>query len=52
MVLAVALTPRTRRLIDRAELEAMGRDAWLVNVARGEVVDTEVVGPHPQYSSE
>jgi phosphoglycerate dehydrogenase-like enzyme len=43
VVLAVALTPRTRRLIGRAELEAMGRDTWLVNVARGEVVDTEAL---------
>jgi phosphoglycerate dehydrogenase-like enzyme len=43
VVLAAALTPRTRRLIGRMELEAMRRDAWLVNVARGEVVDTEAL---------
>jgi phosphoglycerate dehydrogenase-like enzyme len=39
-VLAVALTPQTRGLIGRAELAAMKPDAWLVNVARGAVVDT------------
>ena len=37
-------SPRsTRRLIGRAELAAMERDAWLVNVARGAVVDTEAL---------
>ena len=36
----LALTPLTRKLIGRAELAAMERDAWLVNVARGGVVDT------------
>src|SRR5215475_9304281 len=40
VVLMLALTPGTRRLIGRAELAAMERDAWLVNVARGGVVDT------------
>ena len=40
VVLMLALTPRTRKLIGRAELAAMERDAWLVNVARGGVVDT------------
>jgi len=40
VVLAVALTPDTRGLIGRAELAAMRPDAWLVNVARGGVVDT------------
>ncbi|MGH3195006.1 MAG: NAD(P)-dependent oxidoreductase, partial [Streptosporangiaceae bacterium] len=39
VVLALALTPRTRKLISHAELAAMQRDAWLVNVARGPVVD-------------
>lgn len=43
VVLALPLTPRTRHLIGRAELEAMGQDAWLVNIARGEVVDTEAL---------
>ncbi len=40
VVLMLALTPLTRKLIGRAELAAMERDAWLVNVARGGVVDT------------
>jgi phosphoglycerate dehydrogenase-like enzyme len=43
VVLMLALTPRTRKLIGRAELAAMERDAWLVNVARGPVVDTEAL---------
>lgn len=40
VVLMLALTPRTRKLISHAELAAMERDAWLINVARGGVVDT------------
>ncbi len=40
VVLVLALTPQTRGLIGRAELAAMQPDAWLVNVARGGVVDT------------
>jgi phosphoglycerate dehydrogenase-like enzyme len=40
VVLVLALTPQTRGLIGRAELAAMRPDAWLVNVARGGVVDT------------
>jgi phosphoglycerate dehydrogenase-like enzyme len=40
VILVLALTPRTRKLIGRAELAAMERNAWLVNVARGQIVDT------------
>lgn len=40
VLLVTALTPATRKLIGRAELAAMEPDAWLVNVARGAVVDT------------
>ena len=40
VVLALALTPATWKLIGPAELAAMERDAWLVNVARGALVDT------------
>jgi phosphoglycerate dehydrogenase-like enzyme len=40
VMLVLALTPATRKLIGRAELAAMEQDAWLVNVARGKVVDT------------
>ncbi len=38
-VVAVALTPETRGLIDTAALDALGPDGVLVNVARGPVVD-------------
>jgi len=38
--LALALTPETRGLIGRSQLESMRADAWLVNVARGAHVDT------------
>jgi phosphoglycerate dehydrogenase-like enzyme len=41
VVLALALTPETRRLVTEIELELMEPHAWLVNVARGEHVVTE-----------
>lgn len=41
VVLACPLTDETRDLIGRAELSAMKRDAVLVNIARGGVVDEE-----------
>jgi phosphoglycerate dehydrogenase-like enzyme len=40
IVLAAAATPQTRHLIGRDALAAMQPDAWLVNVARGTLVDT------------
>jgi phosphoglycerate dehydrogenase-like enzyme len=40
VVLAVPLTDQTRGMIGAEELAAMKEDAWLVNVARGPVVDT------------
>jgi phosphoglycerate dehydrogenase-like enzyme len=40
VVLALALTPGTRGLIGPPELAAMEPYAWLVNVARGGLVDT------------
>jgi phosphoglycerate dehydrogenase-like enzyme len=43
VVLALALTPATRRLIDRRRLSLMRPDAWLVNVARGAHVDTDAL---------
>ena len=43
VVLTVAFTPQTRGLIGRAELAAMEPDGWLVNVARGGIVDTEAL---------
>ena len=39
--LALALTPATAGIIGRAELELMGPQAWLVNVARGRHVVTD-----------
>lgn len=39
VVLTVPLTPDTRGLIGRRELGAMRASAWLLNVARGGVVD-------------
>jgi len=44
VVLALALTPETGGSFGRAQFEAMERDAWLVNVARGgHVVTSELV---------
>jgi phosphoglycerate dehydrogenase-like enzyme len=40
VVLTLALTPQSRGLIGRKELEAMDQQAWLVNVARGGLIDT------------
>jgi len=39
VVLAAPLTPETESLIDESALAAMKPDAWLVNVARGRLVD-------------
>jgi phosphoglycerate dehydrogenase-like enzyme len=43
VVLTLALTRQTRGLIGQQELELMDRQAWLVNVARGGLVDTEAL---------
>jgi phosphoglycerate dehydrogenase-like enzyme len=43
VVLAAAHTPETHHLIDSAALEAMGSQSWLVNVARGALVDTDAL---------
>src|SRR6185437_14485283 len=40
VVLTLALTPRTSGIIGAKEIELMDRQAWLVNVARGGLVDT------------
>jgi len=39
VVVAVPLTPETRGLVGRAELRRMRADAWLINIARGAIVD-------------
>lgn len=43
VVLALALTPETTRIIDGAALDAMQPHAWLVNIARGGHVDTDAL---------
>jgi D-3-phosphoglycerate dehydrogenase len=43
VVIAAPATPDTRDVIGAAELEAMRDDAWLVNVARGSLVDTDAL---------
>jgi phosphoglycerate dehydrogenase-like enzyme len=39
VVLAAPLTPETEGMIDEAAVAAMKGDAWLINVARGRLVD-------------
>ncbi len=39
VVLAAPLTPETERMIDTAALDAMKSNAWLINVARGALID-------------
>jgi phosphoglycerate dehydrogenase-like enzyme len=39
VVLAVPLTPETKQMIGEAELRVMKSNAYLVNVARGQIVD-------------
>jgi len=43
IVIAAALTPDTYRMIDARMLSLMRPDAWLVNVARGGLVDTDAL---------
>lgn len=43
VVLALALTPETTRIIGAPELELMDEAAWLVNVARGRHVDSDAL---------
>jgi phosphoglycerate dehydrogenase-like enzyme len=43
VVVAVPLNDETRGMVGRAELDAMGDDAVLINVARGPVVDEEAL---------
>lgn len=39
VVLAAPLTPETEGMIDEAAVASMKRDAWLINVARGRLID-------------
>ena len=43
VILACALTDETRFLFDRARFEQMRSDSYLVNIARGEVVDQDAL---------
>ena len=43
VVVALALTPETARVVDARLLEAMGPQCWLVNVARGGHVDHDAL---------
>lgn len=43
VVLAAPSTPRTRQMIGTGELGEMREDAWLVNVGRGDLVDTDAL---------
>ena len=43
VVIAVALTPGTRHLVDEGRLRLMKRTAFLINTARGAVVDTDAL---------
>ena len=39
VVLAAPLTPETEDMIDAAALAVMGKEAWIINVARGRLID-------------
>jgi phosphoglycerate dehydrogenase-like enzyme len=53
LVLTVPLTRKTRGMIDRKALQTMKKDAILINVARGPVIDQEALYNHlsknPQF---
>jgi phosphoglycerate dehydrogenase-like enzyme len=43
VVIAAPATAGTRHLVGAAQLEAMRDDAWIVNVARGSLIDTDAL---------
>lgn len=43
VVIAAPATPDTDKLIDADALRRMKRDAWLINIARGSLVDTDAL---------
>jgi phosphoglycerate dehydrogenase-like enzyme len=43
VVIGAPATPETRQLIGRRELSLMRPDSWLVNIARGSLVDTDAL---------
>ena len=42
-MLALPLSAQSEDLIGDAELQAMKRDAWLINISRGKVVDEDAL---------
>jgi phosphoglycerate dehydrogenase-like enzyme len=43
VVVAAPATPQTRHLIGAAQLAALRPTSWVVNVARGELIDTDAL---------
>lgn len=43
VVVAASLTPETKGMFNREVLEAMRPDAWIINVARGGLIDTDAL---------
>ncbi|MCP5536877.1 MAG: D-2-hydroxyacid dehydrogenase [Akkermansiaceae bacterium] len=43
VVIAVPLTPETKHMINKAAISAMKPGSYLVNIARGKIVDTEAL---------
>jgi phosphoglycerate dehydrogenase-like enzyme len=43
VVIAAPLTPSTAKLISREKIALMRRTAWLINVSRGAIVDTDAL---------
>jgi D-3-phosphoglycerate dehydrogenase len=43
VVIAAPATPGTRHLVGAEDLSAMREDAWLVNIARGSLIDTDAL---------
>jgi phosphoglycerate dehydrogenase-like enzyme len=43
LIVAAALTAETRQMVDQTVFSSMAPHAWLVNVARGPIVDTEAL---------
>lgn len=43
VVIGAPATPRTRHLIGMRELKLMRQNAWLINVARGSLIDTDAL---------
>lgn len=48
LVLSLPLTPASEKLIGKAELAAMKKDAVLINLARGEIIDEAALFAHLQ----